>query len=188
MLQNQGKGTQGLDQAGRAPSLPPTQTVGSGAEQGEHMEGGGLGKEKRGCSFWVGMRGRVQVPLVAPDKPVWLPRLGYEGRKPVRLQSDLPCSSQYLSSCQSSLGHWESRGKPGPSTPPPFGVRVLPPMTPFVLLKRFCQTHPPQGAGASSEEGVCFLWGKRRLLFRELPLLACMPWVISGAAQGLPAR
>lgn len=47
MLQNQGKGARGLDQAGWAPSLPPTQTVGSGAGQGEHMEGGfGKGEEE----------------------------------------------------------------------------------------------------------------------------------------------
>lgn len=44
MLQNQGKGAWGLDQVGWAPSLPPTQTVGSGAGQGGAHGRGGVGK------------------------------------------------------------------------------------------------------------------------------------------------
>lgn len=182
--------TKGCKAWTRRAGLPPfpIQTVGSGAEQGGAHGSGGLGKEKRGCSFWVGMRGRIQVPLVALTNQFGCPRLGCQGRKPVRLQPDLAYSSQYLNSCQGSLGWWESGRKPGPSTPPPFGVPNAAPDKPLSALEKVLPNSSTPGCWCQLRRGCVFSLGKRGLLFREFPLLARMPWVISGSAQDLLAR
>ena len=49
----------------------------------------GLGTVKRHCSFWVGVRGRIQVPPVPPDKPVCLPPPWLKEEEQVRLQPGL---------------------------------------------------------------------------------------------------
>lgn len=77
LLQNQGKKALGLDRALWAPSRPSLTGwvwgwVWGWARVSTGVHPGGLGKEKRGCSFgWV--KGRIQLPLVPHDKPVCLP-------------------------------------------------------------------------------------------------------------------
>ena len=56
----------------------------------------GLGTVKRHCSFWVGVRGRIQVPPVPPDKPVWLPPPWLKGEEPSQAAAWLAYLSVHL--------------------------------------------------------------------------------------------
>lgn len=56
----------------------------------------GLGTVKRCCSFWVGVRGRIQVPPVPPDKPVWWPLPWLEEEEPSQAAAWLAYLSEHL--------------------------------------------------------------------------------------------
>lgn len=55
--------------------------------------------DEQGLLLLVGVRGRIQVPLVPPDKPVWCPRLG-PGEEPSQVTAWLAYLSKYLSAYQ----------------------------------------------------------------------------------------
>lgn len=57
---------------------------------------------KRACSFWVGMRGRIQVPLVSPTNQFGGPYFGSQGKNQVRL----PSGPLYLPEYQSTYWGW----------------------------------------------------------------------------------
>lgn len=82
-----------MDQVLWAPSHWPLPVgLALGESKGWHQVwagGGVLGTVKRACSFWVGMRGRIQVPLVPPTNQFGGPYLGSQRRNQVRLPSGL---------------------------------------------------------------------------------------------------
>ena len=75
----------------------------------------------------------------------------------MRLQSGPAYPSQYPSTYQGSPGWWERKAHHVTLHFTPIRGPECCSLPPFLLLKRFCQTHPPFGAGASSAERVCFL-------------------------------
>lgn len=81
-------------------------------------------------------------------------------------------------------GWWEAEQRQTRHSTPILGPeRCL--LTTFLLLKRFCQTHP---VPATAQKTWCVFFGAERTLAQADPAVAHTPWVTSDSAPFLPAK
>lgn len=111
---------------------------------------------KRGCSFWVGVRGRIQVPPVPPDKPVWLPPPRLPGEVLSQAAAWLGYLPEYLSTYQTDLGRWEADESTGLTLPSPPWALTAAPCPPFCSWQGAAELVHPEVPTAALRTGRAF--------------------------------